>query len=324
MNRRDVFLMILCLITLIAAGFLVVSRTNQETDLEAVVEIWADVIRDLDGVGKTVTRVSAKREMEIGREIRSQMDRSWTIKHDPANWHYVSRVGERLLEHTQRKDLQYSFYILDSPAVNAHALPGGGIYITTGMLDFLESEAELAALLGHEISHVDLRHSIDRIQYEIAVRKIGGSDLAAITRVGSMLVGLAFNEQQEFEADAGGALLAAKAQYDPRAAVAVLERLAKREPKTRLDRKAQRGRPTTMVEELGTALGKALEQYFATHPVTETRIRELNRVFTRNARAWQGQRFYVGRSNYQDRIPRANSERSGEWLRPPGSQVSDT
>jgi predicted Zn-dependent protease len=314
MNRRDLFLVTICLLTLTAGGVLAISRTNQETDLDAVVEIWADVVRDLDGIGKTITRVSAKREMEIGREIKEQIDRHWPIKHDPANSHYVAKVGEQLLEHTQRKDIQYSFHILESPAINAHALPGGGIYITTGMLDFLESEAELAAILGHEISHVDLRHCIDRIQYELAVRKIGGNDLAAITRVGSMLVGLAFSEQQEMEADAGGAILAAKARYDPRAAAALFERLAKFESQRHGDRQAQREKSTSMVEELGIALGKALQHYFATHPVTEARIRELHGVFNRNTRAWQGRSFYSGRSNYQDRIPRSQSERPGEWL----------
>ncbi len=314
MRRRDVFLAIICLLTVVAVAALLFSRSYHEPNLESIVEIWADVIRDLDQVGKTVTRVSAKREMEIGRGIEKEIARYWPIKHDPANQYYVAKVGQLVLEHTQRKGIEYRFYILDAPFINAFALPGGGIYITTGMLEFLESEAELAALLGHEISHVDLRHCIDRLQYELAVRKIGGSDLAAITRVGYMLVGLAFSEQQELEADAGGVILVAKARYDPRAALPIFERLAKFQAGMRGERNRQRGKPTTMVEELGIAVGKALEQYFATHPPTDTRIRELNTVFARNTRAWHGRRFYVGRSNYQERIPRSRDDRPVEWI----------
>ena len=226
---------------------------------------------------------------------------------------YVTNVGHTLLEHSQRRGIQYRFSIVDSPTINAYAVAGGGIYVTTGMLRFLESEAELAAILGHEISHVDLMHCIERLQYELAARKIVGKDLALIARIGYMLVGLGFSEQQELEADSGGVILSAKARYDPLAAKPIFERLAKFEEKTHEERKGPKAKPSLMLQEVGVALGKALDQYFATHPPTGIRVRELTRVYERNARAWKGQRFYVGRSNYQDRIPRLSQERPGEW-----------
>jgi len=258
--RRNVLLVGICLLTATAMGLLAMSRTDHQVSLESVVELWGDIIRDVDRVGLTITRVSDEREIEI----------------------------------------------------NAFALPGGGIVITTGMLNFLESEAELAATLGHEISHVDLRHCIERLQYELAARKIVGRELAMIARIQYQLVNLGFNEQQELEADAGGVILAAKAGYDPRAAITVFERLAKVKRERQV--KKPREKPTLMVGELGIALEKALEHYFATHPPTDKRVRQLESVINRNASAWRGKQFYVGRSNYRDRIPRSSHARPEELV----------
>ncbi len=307
--RRNVVLVGVCLLTATAVGLLAMSRTDHEVSLESVVEIWADVIRDMDRLGLTMTRVSAEREMEIGQEIEKH--RPWPLKDDPALQAYVTSVGQALLPHIHRKGISYRFYVIDAPMINAFAIPGGGVYITTGMLNFLETEAELAAILGHEISHVDLRHCIERLQYELAARKIVGRDLAMIARIQYQLVHVSFNEQQELEADAAGVILAAKAGYDPRAGKTVFERLAA--VKRERERKEQREKPTLMVEEVGTALKKALEHYFATHPPSSKRAQQLERLFERNARAWRGQKFYVGRSNYQDRIPRSSEERMYEY-----------
>lgn len=307
MKSRRVVLGGICLLTVAAGSLLAISRTDQEVDLDSVLEIWADIVRDADRVGLTITRVSAGREMEIGREIEEEIARQWRLKDDLRVKAYVTSVGETLLKHTQRRTVGYRFYIVDSSVINAFAIPGGGIYITTAMLNFLVSEAELAAILGHEISHVDLMHSIERLQYELMARKIVGKDLAVIARIGYALVGLGFSKQQELEADAGGAILAAKAGYDPQAAIAAFERLSQ------FERGEKRKKPTLMVEELGTAVGTALEHYFATHPPTEKRTQQLHLVFQRNQRAWRGQRFYIGRSNYMDRVARSSSERASEW-----------
>ncbi|MGH7351177.1 MAG: M48 family metalloprotease [Candidatus Methylomirabilales bacterium] len=308
--RRNVVLVGVCLLTATAVGLLAMSRTDHEVSLESVVEIWADVIRDVDRLGLTMTRVSAEREMEIGQEIEKH--RPWRLKDDPVLQAYVAAVGQSLVPHVQRKGISYRFAIIDSPMINAFALPGGGIVITTGMLNFLESEAELAAILGHEISHVDLRHCIERLQYELAARKIVGRELAMIVRIQYQLVNLGFNEQHELEADAGGVILAAMAGYDPRAAKTVFERLATVQRER--ERKEQREKPTLMVEEVGTALKKALEHYFATHPPSSKRAQQLERLFARNAPTWRLQKFYIGRSNYRDRIPRSSEERPEELV----------
>jgi predicted Zn-dependent protease len=309
MKNRRLFLVLVCFLTAVAGILLAISRTDQEVDLESVVEIWADVVRDADRVGLTITHIPASREMEIGREIEREFTTHLRlpIRQDATLQAYVTAVGQPLVQHIQRKAIRYRFYVVDSAMINAFALPGGGIYITTGMLKFLESEAELAAILGHEISHLDLRHCIERLQYELAARKIVGKDLAMIARLGYTLIQVGFNEQQELEADAGGAILAAKAGYNPAASIATFERLA------RFEGGVKRKKPTLIVEELGVAIGRALEQYFATHPPPETRIRQLHLVFRRNQGSWRGNKFYIGRANYKERVARSKWQRPGEW-----------
>lgn len=307
MNHHNLLLTLISLLTLIAAGLLALSRTRYEVSLGSVVEIWADIMRDADRVGLTLTRVSATQEEAIGREIEQEIARQWGFKDDPVLQAYVSSVGESLIKNTQRKTINYRFYIVASPMINAFAVPGGGIYITTGMLDFLKSEAELAGILGHEVSHVDLRHSIERLQYELAARKIGGKDLALIARFGYSLVEVGFSKQQELEADAAGALLAAEAGYDAWASISTFERLSQ------FDRKGQGEKPTLMVEEVGIALRKALGQYFATHPPTDERIRQLKETLEQNATVWRGKKLYVGVSNYSDQVPGSSDERPNEW-----------
>ena len=297
-------LLLVTLVTLAAVGGILLgrSKTEHETGLDSVLELTTDLTRDVNQVGLVVTRISDEREVEIGRAIEREIAASGLVKRDPALQAYVTEVARPLLEYTRRKTIPYRFYIIGSQAINAFAISGGAVYVTTGMLDFLESEAELAAILGHEISHVDLKHCVEQLQYQVAARKIGGDGLAAIASLGSLLVGLGFSEQQELEADARGVLLAAAAGYDPMAARATFQRLSQREPKTRA------GQPTLMVGELAVALEKALQQYFATHPPTETRIREFETLFARNARSWRGRTFYEGRWNYQERIPRSRSD----------------
>ncbi len=307
---RTMALAALCLLFAIAGGLVATYRSEEPVSLDSVLEVWADLARDVDRVGLTVTRVSTKREMEIGREIAREIERNKT--HGRAiRWReeYVTNVGEMLAKNVRREGIIYSFKVLDTPMVNAYAIPGGHVYVTKGMLDFLESEAELAAVLGHEISHVDLKHCIERLQYELVARKVIGSDLATIVQVGYLLYGLGFSEQQELEADVGGMILAAKAGYDPRAAIAVFERMAA------IERPAEEpdDRPTFMVGEIAGALAKVLESYFDTHPPSELRVRRLEQAVERNTRAWRNQRFYVGRRNHSGWLGRWSVEHPDEW-----------
>ena len=104
--------------------------------------------------------MSEEQEISLGRRYSSEIVKQMPVYEDPQLADLVQRVGEQLASHSHRPDLYYRFTVLDSTTVNAFALPGGYIYITRGMLAYLNSEAELAAVLGHEIGHVTARHSV--------------------------------------------------------------------------------------------------------------------------------------------------------------------
>jgi predicted Zn-dependent protease len=103
---------------------------------------------------------------------------------------YVQSVGKRLVPHTHRPNLPYQFAILDTSVVNAFAVPGGYVYVTRGILALMGSEAELSAVLGHELGHVNARHSVRRmsqmliVQLGLAVSAL--SDTVARSRVASI------------------------------------------------------------------------------------------------------------------------------------------
>jgi len=99
----------------------------------------------------------------------------------------VNAVGAIVAQKVSRRGIRYRFHVIDSPGINAFALPGGQIFVTTGMMNFVQSEAELAAVLGHEMAHVDLRHCIERYQYEIHLRKAGAGEAGAVVEVAHRL-----------------------------------------------------------------------------------------------------------------------------------------
>src|SRR5690606_27346548 len=110
--------------------------------------------------GRNFVLMSEAQEIELGRANDPKIREQFGVYEDDELQAYVQQVGERLAAQSHRTDLVYRFAVLDSPDVNAFALPGGYIYVTRGLLAYLSSEAELAAVLGHEIGHVTARHAV--------------------------------------------------------------------------------------------------------------------------------------------------------------------
>jgi predicted Zn-dependent protease len=99
-------------------------------------------------------------EISIGSRNDAEVRKQYGVYDNPELQSYVQRVGQMLAAQSHRPGLTYHFTVLDTPEVNAFALPGGYIYITRGILAYLNSEAELSAVLGHEIGHVTARHAV--------------------------------------------------------------------------------------------------------------------------------------------------------------------
>ena len=136
----------------------------------------------------------------------------------------MQRVGERVARHSHRANLNYIFTVVDSPDINAFALPGGYIYIHRGLMAYLNSEAELAAVLAHEVGHVTARHSVQQQSQSQAWNILGqavaiGTGVSAagdLTNVlgGAMVRG--YGRDMELQADGLGAQYLARSGYDPR------------------------------------------------------------------------------------------------------------
>lgn len=220
--------------------------------------------------------MSESQEVNVGRNEDKKVREQYSPYDDPELQRYVSDIGQRLAKSSHRPGLQYQFLVVDSPEINAFALPGGYIYITRGILAYLNSEAELAAVLGHEIGHVTARHSVQQMSaataanvgasvLQIFVPQIRNSagDLLINTLGGALLSG--YGREHELEADRLGAEYLARTGYDPQAMIKVVGVLKNQE---------------LFDAEVAKAEGREPRRYhglFASHPDNDTRLQEVVR-----------------------------------------------
>ena len=190
--------------------------------------------------------LSEAQEIAIGRDADADVRREMGVYDNPELQRYVNDVGQRLAALSHRPNLPWTFTVVDHPAVNAFALPGGFIYITRGILPYLDDEAELAGVLGHEIAHVTARHAAQ--QYTRATG--GGLGLAVLSifvpatqpfsdlsSLGLNVAFLKYGRDDERESDRLGIGYAAKGGWDPTAVPRFLQTLA------RMDELSERGVP---------------------------------------------------------------------------------
>lgn len=179
--------------------------------------------------GRDLVLMSEEKEVQIGRAAHPQILRQYRVYNDAALQEYVQRLGNELADRSDRPNLKYTFTVLDSEEVNAFALPGGYIYITRGILSYLNSEAELAAVLGHEIAHVTARHAVRQHRSRSLLGALGTIAGAAGGAAGSTLTNAlggalvsGYGRDMELEADEYGAVYMARVGYPTDAVLNVL------------------------------------------------------------------------------------------------------
>lgn len=191
------------------------------------------------------------------------------VYHDPQLETYVSSIANFLGRVSRRPDIEYRLTILNSPVVNAFALPAGYLYITRGLLALADSEAELAGVIAHEIGHVTARHTAERYRNTILAQGLVGllgsavqeselSGLAEVLEPGAVMFLQGFSREHEHEADLLGVETMSRAGYDPTAMATFLAKLGAH----------------TRLEARKTGQGGGEEQFnlFATHPRTVDRV----------------------------------------------------
>lgn len=163
-------------------------------------------------------------EIEMGREADAEIVGSVGLYDDPLLQDYVHDLGMEIAVQSERPHLPWSFKILDDPAVNAFALPGGFVYVTRGLMTHLGSEAELVGVLGHEVGHVTARHGVNQMSKQIlasvglgvaAILDDDLADLAFLGEIGLSLVFLKYSRDDERQADDLGLRYAVRTGYDP-------------------------------------------------------------------------------------------------------------
>ncbi len=215
--------------------------------------------------------MSEQQEIALGQRYNSEILKDMPAYEDGKLTAMVQSIGEELAAHSHRSGLDYRFTIVDSPNVNAFALPGGYIYITRGMLAYLNSEAELAAVLGHEIGHVTARHSVRQHSAATTANVIGAvvSVTTGIQGVDELtgMVGTAivrgYGREHELEADRLGAEYMARSGYDPDAMLEVIGILKDQESFEK-KRAREEGREPNVYHGL-----------FSTHPKNDARLQEV-------------------------------------------------
>ncbi|WP_374593615.1 M48 family metalloprotease [Aquabacterium sp.] len=230
------------------------------------------------------TVMSEADEASVGAKQHQQVLKEYGVYDNPKVQAYVNEVGQKLAAQSQRPNLKWTFTVLDSTEINAFALPGGYVYITRGIMAYLDSEAQLAGVLGHEIGHVCARHGAQRATQQqkaglgvLAATVLGAvleakgvsgaTDLASKTSQ-SVAAGLvaSYSREQESQADELGADYLAHNHYNPRNMVDVITVL-KNQERFAADQAKAEGKPAP-----------SGNNWLASHPSNDKRLADITQI----------------------------------------------
>lgn len=203
--------------------------------------------------------ISQKQEIEMGQQVAQQLENHYGLVQDDEIQDRVSRIGQKLLANGTRPGLTYTFKVLNTPDVNALACPGGFIYVYKGLLDYMTSDDELAAVLGHEIGHIEKRHTVHQMEQRMALSLLtllagvasgdpGAGMVLASTASQALMAG--YSRKDEREADQEGFRLSTLAGYNPYGSYVTMAKL----------------------EDMSKDMGNPGYGLFASHPEPEVRM----------------------------------------------------
>ncbi len=256
--------------------------------------------------------LSESDELMLGKQSDQEIVRQYGIYDDEELNRYISEIGMKMARLSHRPNLPYEFKIMDTPVINAFAVPGGYVYFTRGILAYLNSEAEVAGVMGHEIGHVTARHSAKQYssaqlaQLGLGVGVIVSDTFrkyAGLAQFGVGMLFLKFSRDNESQADELGVEYSTRAGYDAVHMANFFETLDRMNP---------------------SESRSGLEEWFSTHPNPEGRAMKVNQM----ANDWQlnigKQNLKVGRDEYLRKIdglvfgddPRQGYEENGRFYHP--------
>jgi predicted Zn-dependent protease len=253
---------------------------------------------------RELTVMDERSEIAEGRKAHGEVLKEYGVYASPRLQAYVNELGQRLAKQSHRSNLEWHFTVLDSPEINAFALPGGYVYVTRGLMAYMESEADLAGVIGHEIGHVTARHGAQRATRQqtaglgvIAATVLGAvleakgvsgaTDIASTLSQGAAAGYIAsYSRDQETQADQLGAEYLARNNYDPKNMIDVI-RVLKSQEQYAADTARAEGR-----------MPPAGAGWLASHPSNDKRLQDIARF----AAQYKGKYGDEGRARYLQAI----------------------
>jgi predicted Zn-dependent protease len=210
--------------------------------------------------------ISNQQEIALGLSESEKIKKSSTLSSDRQLVARIRQIGDKIANVSGRDDFQWEFNVIESEQVNAFCLPGGKVFFYTGILNMMDNDDQIAAVMGHEIAHALARHGAERMSIQM-VSQAGGQILGAVLEVPAQYQGLyeqaygvgsnvavmlPFSRSHEHEADQIGVYLMWKAGYNPDAAVVFWEKMQ------------------------SASQGKSVPEFLSTHPSDQSRIDAIN------------------------------------------------
>jgi predicted Zn-dependent protease len=201
-----------------------------------------------------LSNISPRQEVELGKQMNDQLRREVRISRNQRLTEYIQGIGRRLAVHSDRRNIPYTFQVVEDDAVNAFATAGGYMYINTGLIETADNEAELASVMGHEMGHIEGQHLVKQMRQRAIASGVATAAGLDRNRAVGIGVDLALNRprsrQDEFDADNRGLRILTRAGYAPSAMVSFMQKLEGR---------------------------RSIPTFLSTHPGASDRVKSLQR-----------------------------------------------
>ena len=234
-----------------------------------VFQIGRQAARAVDDVGQELLALDLDDERSVGREVHQMILQKHVILQSPDQQSRIERLAEPLLKFCQRQGLDYRFFIIDAPDINAFSHLGGYIYLHQGLLDFAANDTELQYVIGHEIAHVELKHCVRNLTYTAQLSKWTPETLGGVAQLAYQMIALGYSEDLEFDADAWSFRSQLRAGHTRQEALSFARHY--------LDHVTSQGIETEphRPESVSDAVAQEVENHFRSHPAARERLRRL-------------------------------------------------
>jgi len=253
--------------------------SKPEDVVNGLFKIGNEVLKKADDVGQDMFKIDSENEQELGARIHKLLSESDDVKlvNDLDLQLRVTDAAAPFLSRLIRKDIEYTFTIVEDKEVNAFSLPGGYIYVNTGLLDFVKNDKELEFVIGHEIGHVDLRHCMRNYTYAARAGQLGGSLTEAAVLQLYHGYAVAFSEDMEYEADKYSLERMLESGSSVEETLSFSEHMV--EYVQSEGGEVEESEPSSVPDAIMQSLGN----HFRTHPPSKARLERLKRLAKRKA-----------------------------------------